>query len=129
MIANHFNEYFINVGSSLANNINGTDIDPLMYVQQDRNIIYIPKINVFEIKSVISSFSNSAAGYDELPASIMKQLINYYAKPLTHLINQSVLQSMFPEEMKIAKVIPIYKCEDEQLVTNYRPISILAFFL
>ena len=30
--------------------------------------------------------------------------------------------------MKIAKVIPIYKCEDEQLVTNYRPISILPCF-
>ena len=128
IIANHFNEYFINVGSSLAKNINGTDIDPLMYVQPNRNTIHIPKINAFEIKSVISSFSNSAAGYDELPASIMKQLINYYAEPLTHLINQSILQGLFPEEMKIAKVIPIYKCEDEQLVTNYRPISILPFF-
>ena len=82
----------------------------------------------FEIKSVISYFSNSAAGYDEVPASIMKQFLNYYAEPLTHLINQSILQGVFPEEMKIAKVIPIYKCEDEQLVTNYRPISILPFF-
>ena len=72
--------------------------------------------------NIISSFFNSAAGYDEIPASIMKQLINYYAEPLTHLINQSILQCLLPEEMKIAKVIPIYKCEDKQLVTNYRPI-------
>ena len=90
--------------------------------------IHIPKINVFKIKSVESSFSNSAAGYDELPASVMKQLINYYAEPVTHLINQSILQGLFPEEMKIDKVIPIYKCEDEQLVTNYIPLSILPFF-
>ena len=67
-------------------------------------------------------------GYDEVPASIMKQLIDYYAEPLTHLINQSILQGVFHEEMKIAKVIPIYKCEDEQLVSNYRPKSILQFF-
>ena len=66
MIANHFNEYFINVESSLANNINGTDIDPLMYVQQHRNTIHIPKINVSEIKSVIYFFlSNLAVGYDQ----------------------------------------------------------------
>ena len=43
------------------------------------------------------------------------------------MINQSILQVLFHEEMKIAKVIPIYKCEDEQLVTNYRRISILPF--
>ena len=82
------------MGSSLAKNINRTDIDPLMYVQKNRNTIHIPKINVFEVKSAISSLSNSAAGYDELPASIMKQLINYYAEPLTHLINQSILQKV-----------------------------------
>ena len=64
--------------------------------------------------------------YDLKSRSIMKQLINYYAEPLTHLINQS--QGIFPEELKLAKVPPIFKCEDEQLVQNYRPISILPFF-
>ena len=34
IIAKHFTEYFINVGSSLAKDSNGTDIDPLMYVQK-----------------------------------------------------------------------------------------------
>ena len=77
---------------------------------------------------LISSFSNSAAGFDEIPASIMKQLVNYYAEPLTHMINQSILQGYFPEVLKLAKVLPIYKSEDEQLVQNYRPISILPFF-
>ena len=54
----------------------------------------------------------------------MKQLANYYAEPLTHLINQSILQGHFPKELKLAKVLPIFKSEDEQLVQNYRPISI-----
>ena len=53
----------------------------------------------------------------------MKQLANYYAEPLTHLINQSISQGVFHEEMKLAKILPIYQSEDEQLVTNYRPIS------
>ena len=44
------------------------------------------------------------------------------------MINQSILQGYFPEELKLAKVLPIYKSEDEQLVQNYRPISILSFF-
>ena len=35
---------------------------------------------------------------------------------------------LFPEEMKLAMILPIYKSEDEQLVNNYRPISIFFFF-
>ena len=59
--------------------------------------------------------SNSTAGFNEIPASIMK-LVNYYAEPLTHMINQSILQGYFPEELKLARVLQIYKSEDEQLV-------------
>ena len=69
-----------------------------------------------DIISVISSLSNSAAGYDEIPASIMKQL--------TFLINKSIAQGKFPNELKLAKVLPIYKKEDEQMIQNYRPYNI-----
>ena len=127
IIANQFNKYFIKVGSALANNIK-SHVDPLSYVQRNKTTLNIPDIGVNEIQSVISSLSNSAVGYDEIPASIMKQLANYYAEPLTHLINQSILQGHFPKELKLAKVLPIFKSEDEQLVQNYRPISILPFF-
>ena len=34
----------------------------------------------------------------------------------------------FPEELKLAKVIPIYKADNEQHIQNYRPISVLPFF-
>ena len=40
IIANHFNEYFVKVGSSLANNIK-SHTDPIMYVQQNKNTINI----------------------------------------------------------------------------------------
>ena len=99
-----------------------------MYGQENKNTINIYEINVNEIKSVIVPLTNSAAGYDDMPASIMKQLINYYAEPLTYLINQSISQGIFQDELKLFKVLPIFKCEDEQLVLNYRPILILPFF-
>ena len=40
----------------------------------------------------------------------------------------SIVQGDFPNTFKIANVIPIYKGDDEQMVQNYRPISILPFF-
>ena len=72
--------------------------------------------------------NNSAAGYDEMPSSIMKQCVEYYIKPLTFLINMSITLGTVPNELKIAKVIPLYKGEDIQLIENYRPISILPYF-
>ena len=39
----------------------------------------------------------------------------------------SIVQGDFPDTLKIAKVIPKYNGDDEQIVQNYRPISILLF--
>ena len=71
---------------------------------------------------------NLPPGYDEMPASILKQCTDIYIDPLTHLINLSINQGIFPSKLKIAKVIPIYKSDDKQLIQNYRPISGLPFF-
>ena len=40
----------------------------------------------------------------------------------------SIYQGTFPESLKTARVIPIFKGENEQLVHNYRPISVLPFY-
>ena len=126
-LANSFNNYFINVGSSIAKNIT-SDIDPMIYVQYYDKSIDIPEINTDEIIFVISSLYNSAAGYDGMPASLMKQLVGYFVQPLTFLINKSIAQGPVSDELKIVNMIPIYENEDEQLIQNYRPISVLPFF-
>ena len=81
-----------------------------------------------EVRSIISAITNSASGNDELPASILKQCMDSYLEPLTHLIYLSLSLRIVPDELKIARIIPIFKGEDEQLVQNYRPISVLPFF-
>ena len=80
------------------------------------------------VKRIISQLNNSAAGYNGLPASIMKQLVSSYIIPLTYMINLSIVKGDFPDEMKLAKVLPSYKSENEQLVQHYRPISVLPYF-
>ena len=44
------------------------------------------------------------------------------------LINNCINKGIFPSILKIAKVIPIYKSGEKDLVSNYRPISILPHF-
>ena len=58
----------------------------------------------------------------------MKQCVETSVKQLTFLINVSITQGNFPNVLKVARVIPLYKEEDTQLIENYRPISVLPYF-
>ena len=93
--------------------------------------ITIPYINESEIISVFKSLKNYIAGYDipGIPASITKQLINSYIKPLSHLINKSISNRIFPTELKLAKVIPIFKSGPSTEISNYGPTSVFFFIL
>ena len=127
VISNSFNNYFTLVGPQLAQHIQG-HINPLNYLNPTMKSMFIPYISKYEIIEIIKSLKNSSAGYDNIPASIAKQCIQHYNKPLTYLINSSFECGIFPNELKLAKVIPIFKNGDKQDISNYRPISILSFF-
>ena len=76
-IANSFNNYFTNIGSSLAKTFK-SDIDPSVLLHTNVNSINIPEIIVHEVEHIIYNMTNSAIGYDELPSSIMKQYVYTY---------------------------------------------------
>ncbi len=71
---------------------------------------------------------NSSPGWDDLPAMTFKPVLEHFSKPLTFIINQSIREGIFPDCLKIAKIVPIYKTGDKSLISNYRPISVLTFF-
>ena len=50
-------------------------------------------------------------------------------EPLQNLFNLSLQNGTFPEKMKIAEIIPLFKNGDLENITNYRPICFLLFFL
>ena len=60
---------------------------------------------------------------------MVKHSFHLISAPLVDIINLSLLKGIFPDKLKIAKVIPVYKAEDPSLFGNYRPISpVLAVF-
>ena len=103
-------------------------INPLNYLNPTMKSMFIPYISEYEIMEIIKALKNSSPGYDNIPASIAKQCIQHYIKPLTYLTNSSFECGIFPNELKFAKVIPIFKNGDKQDISNYRPISIFFLF-
>ncbi len=56
------------------------------------------------------------------PIKIIKPIL---VRPITIIINQMLNTRVFPDKLKIAKINPIFKKDDNTLFTNYRPISLL----
>ena len=64
-------------------------------------------------------------GHDKISNIMLKALRTSIIYPLCHIFNASLLEGTFPERMKTAEVIPLYKGKDMALMINYRPISLL----
>ena len=127
IICNEFNNFFVNIGSKLTSKCKSSK-NPLQFVKSNMNSMFISNITEAEVTETILDLNNSSPGYDEVPAIVMKQNIHALIKPLTYLINCSINKGIFPDELKIAKVIPIYKSGDKTSIENYRPISVLSVF-
>lgn len=80
------------------------------------------------INTVLKCKSKLSTDCHDIDMTIVKWFINNIAKPLTHICNISFQSGRFPNKMKIAKVIPLYKNESKHSYTNYRPISLLPQF-
>jgi len=83
-------------------------------------------INDIDVENAIQEIkSKNSIGIDSISTKMLKFLKPLIVKPLTLIINQSLRTGIFPENLKIAKIIPVYKKEDKTSFNNYRPISIL----
>ena len=129
-IAHKFNEYFANVGSSLAAKIPKSDINHRSFLKGDfKNSFVLHETDANEIISVVKSLKpNKSVGYDNIPLDTVLLSLPYIADCLSTIINKSFYQGTVPDLLKIAKVCPIHKKGDKSDVSNYRPISILPCF-
>ena len=68
----------------------------MSYMNTVVNSIFIPDITTIEVINVILLLKNSCAGWDDIPAYVMKRCIHVYIEPLTHIIDKSIKEGVFP---------------------------------
>ena len=76
-------------------------------------------------KELLGLNARKSTGLDNLPSRFLKDGATFLSKPLAHIINSSITTGSVPNELKIAKVTPLYKKNSRLEVGNYRPISVL----
>ena len=72
-----------------------------------------------EIVSIINDLKNSkGTGVDDFLTSVIKSVSLNIADRLTHICNAFFRTGIFPDMLKYAKVVPIYKTDDKLSITN-----------
>ena len=75
----------------------------------------------------IGLFDNTkSVGPNSIPTKILKDLKTILSLPVSNRINLAFSTGVFPDMLKIAKIIPIHKKGDPLNCNNYRPISLLS---
>ncbi len=126
-IAEHFNDFFTNIGPNLASKIPDSRLNPTDLIEGDYPLsLFITPITKSELLKCIDGLSSSKSpGHDKLDSYLIKKTGNIIAEPLLKIFHLSLLSGIVPHDFKMAKVIPLYKNGDPKLICNYRPISIL----
>ena len=86
-------------------------------------------LSINNLKDALFSLKiNKISSVDDVSFNIIKNCFGVLCEPLTYLFQISLEKGVFPDDLKIAEVTPIYKTGDNSDVSNYRPISVLPCF-
>jgi hypothetical protein len=126
-IATKFNTFFTSIGPSLASKIPPpTNTNFKTKSSSLEHSIFLSPTNDKEIIDITSTLkSSSSCGQDGISSNLLKKIIPSIVVPLVHIFNKSLSTGVVPNNLKVAKVIPIFKSGDKYSFNNYRPISIL----
>lgn len=125
-VADNFNDYFTNIGLSLARKF-PTHMQNLNAPCTVTNNFDLCDVTEDDIRQVINKLpGNKAAGHDAISSRILKENIDVLCGPLCHIFNHAFSSKTYPSILKTAKVIPVYKSGDRNLPDSYRPISVLS---
>jgi len=126
-IANEFCHFFTNIGKKYANDIPNSKYSHNHYLQNKVKInMFMAPTDPHEVVKLIDTLKRkNSCGHDNISSALIKDIKYDIAFPLAILFNKSLNNGKVPDQIKLAKVIPIYKAKDKELFNNYRPISLL----
>ncbi|KAK6764801.1 hypothetical protein RB195_024937 [Necator americanus] len=120
--ANALALHFASVFSSECSN-NTPEIVGIGPIQQQCRAIFFHPSDIYKyLKSLKPSVSET---YDGIPPIVYKECAATLCCPLAHIFNISMLLGEVPEVWKSAIVTAIPKSPGTNLLSNYRPISLL----
>ena len=130
-LANSFGEFFINKIQDIRDQI---DIQPCVFqpppVTQNPKDIFssFSPLSEAEVKRLIFKSKSTSCALDPIPTELLKECVAVILPLLTKMVNLSLQTGTFPDEWKLALVVPLIKKFGLELIlSNFRPVSNLSF--
>ena len=96
------------------------NVNPLFYINSINDSIVVLHVSGAQVRNGITSLKDSRPEWDHLSPFVMKQCVDTYVEPITVLINNSFYHGIFPDELRLARVV--FKSGDSSKINNYGPI-------
>ena len=105
------------------------NISPTKFLKERNQFNFlIAHISNEEVLDIINSLSNKATGPYSVPLKLLILISDLIIIPLCYIMNMSLFSGIYPDKLKIVKVIPIHKGGSTQDLNNFRHISLLSIF-
>ena len=115
LIAKHFHSYFTEIGPNPANKIEKSSINLESYIKKCSSIQPEHPININQLKNAFFLLRiNKSPGFDAVSCTVLNNCFGALHKPLFHVFNLSIVKGIFPDDLKIARVTPVFKGGDEK---------------
>ena len=112
-IANVFNDLFTNIGQKLASQIQKSSKTFETYINKVDVIMGSKPLSINELKDAFFSLKiKKSSSVDDVSFNIIKKCLGVFCEPLTYLFQMSLEMGVFLDDLKIAKVTPVYKAGD-----------------
>ena len=131
MISNMMNDFYINKIKDIRDGFSTPSVDPIRILEnvstRNRNIFKLPFITPDETEKIIMGQKNSSStGYDSISNKILRKIGPEMAPILAHLINSIIRTGIFPNCLKVSKIIPILKSgKNSTSLDSFRPVNSL----
>ena len=127
-LANEFNNHFATIGPKLAEDIpcsnNNSYLNYLNNTVESFQFRYTTTKIVFSLLKKLNK--SKSAGLDKISARLILECADLICTPLCCIFNQSLSLGVFPDDLKCARVTPLFKDGERDDLNNYRPISVIS---
>lgn len=127
VIADKFIDYFISAPGRLVTGLPNHHQTDTTRFSRHAETIFLTPVTKEEIENIINGLKNKrSTGCDALSVALVKHINPVISEVLADLVNLSFLNGEFPEKLKEAIIVPIYKKGGRDFIEHYRPIALLS---